>query len=104
MPSRSRASDRQLRLPLGNPGDETAPGAKGEDAPVEETDLLERMLDGENLRRALRQVRQNRGAPGIDGMTVKALVPHLKANWPALQASLIDGTYTPQPVRRVEIP
>ena len=80
MPSRGKASDRQLRLTLGNPGDETTSGAKGEDAPVQGADLLERALESENLRRALRQVRQNRGAPGIDGMTVKALVPHLKAN------------------------
>lgn len=80
------------------------PGVQGEDAPVEGADLLERVLESENLRRALHQVRQNRGAPGIDGMTVKALVPYLKANWPAIRASLIDGTYTPQPVRRVEIP
>ena len=58
----------------------------------------------ENLRRALRQVRRNRGAPGVDGMTVDGLVTHLKANWPAIRASLEDGTYEPQPVRRVEIP
>jgi RNA-directed DNA polymerase len=104
VPSRGNASDRQLRLPLGEPGDETASGAKGEDAPVEGADLLERMLESENLRRALRQVRQNRGAPGVDGMTVNALVRHLKAHWSAIRASLVDGTYTPQPVRRVEIP
>ncbi len=61
-------------------------------------------MERENLLRALRQVRRNGGAPGIDGMTVKALDPHLKANWPAIRASLLDGTYQPQPVRPVEIP
>ena len=65
---------------------------------------MERVLERENLQRALRQVRRNRGAPGIDGMTVDGLVAHLKAHWPAIRSSLVAGTYTPQPVRRVEIP
>jgi RNA-directed DNA polymerase len=65
---------------------------------------MARVLASENLRRALRQVRCNRGAPGIDGMTVDGLVAHLKAHWSAIRSSLVDGTYKPQPVRRVEIP
>ncbi|MBI2150649.1 MAG: group II intron reverse transcriptase/maturase, partial [Acidobacteria bacterium] len=65
---------------------------------------MERVLEKENLRRALRQVRRNRGAPGMDGMTVEGLVAHLKENWPAIRSSLVEGTYKPQPVRRVEIP
>jgi len=101
---RGRASDRQLELSLVNPGDETVVGAQGEDAPVAGTDLMERVLERENLRRALRQVRRNQGAPGIDGMTVDGLVAHLKRNWPAIRFSLLEGTYKPQPVRRVEIP
>jgi RNA-directed DNA polymerase len=84
--------------------DETEGGTRGEDAPVEGEDLMERVLGRENLRRALRQVRRNRGAPGIDGMTVDGLVAHLKTHWSAIRASLVDGTYAPQPVRRVEIP
>jgi RNA-directed DNA polymerase len=62
------------------------------------------MLEGENLRRALRQVRRNGGAPGIDGMTVDGLVAHLQKNWPSIRTRLVEGTYKPQPVRRVEIP
>ncbi len=65
---------------------------------------MERVLERENLLRALRQVRRNGGAPGIDGMTVDDLVAHVKAHWPAIRASLVDGTYKPQPVRRVKIP
>ena len=57
-----------------------------------------------NLKRALAQVKRNKGAPGIDGMTVEALGPYLKEHWPTLQAQLLAGTYKPQPVRRVEIP
>jgi hypothetical protein len=94
---RSRASVRQLTLPLGHEvhGGETAAGTRGEDAPVEGQDLLARVLDPENLRRALRQVRRNKGAPGIDGMSVDQLGPHLKTHWPTIRASLVDGTYTP---------
>ena len=71
---------------------------------MEGTDLMERVLEGENLRRAVRQVRRNRGAPGVDGMTVDGLVAHLTTHWPAIRASLVAGTYEPQPVRRVDIP
>jgi len=65
---------------------------------------MERLVEAKNLLAALRQVRRNRGAPGIDGMTVDDLVGHLQANWPAIRASLVAGTYRPQPVRRVAIP
>ena len=91
-------------LPLGRPGDETAAGTRGRDAPVKGTDLMERVLEKENLKKALRQVRRNRGAPGIDGMTVDSLVAHLKTHWPAIRSSLMEGTYKPSPVRRVNIP
>jgi RNA-directed DNA polymerase len=49
-------------------------------------------------------VKRNKGAPGIDGMTVVALGAHLKGHWPTIRAQLLDGSYEPQPVRRVEIP
>jgi RNA-directed DNA polymerase len=99
---RGSASVKQLTLPLGNPGDETASGARGEEAPVQEAQLLERVLEPDNLRRALRQVQRNKGAPGIDRMTVDAVGPYLKEHWP--KTSLLDETYAPQPVRRVAIP
>lgn len=100
------ASDRQKELPLGLGvhGGETATGARREDAPVEGTKLMEQVLELENLQRALDQVRRNRGAPGIDGMTVDALGEHLKKHWSDFRTSLVEGTYEPQPVRRVEIP
>jgi len=64
---------------------------------------MESIVERNNMRRALEQVRRNKGAPGTDGMTVDALVSHLKEHWPTIRAQL-DGTYQPQPVRRVEIP
>jgi len=66
--------------------------------------LMSEVLEPENLKRALAQVRRNKGAPGIDGMTVDDLGAHLKAHWPRLRAQLVGGNYCPKPVRRVEIP
>jgi group II intron reverse transcriptase/maturase len=65
---------------------------------------MERVLARANLQRALKQVRSNRGAPGIDGMSVDDLPGYLKEHWPEIRAQLIAGSYLPQPVRRVEIP
>jgi RNA-directed DNA polymerase len=102
--SGGKASVRPLELPLGEPGDEAVTGTRGEDAPVEGKDLLARVLAPQNLQRALQQVRRHQGAPGIDGMTVDDLEEHLKAHWPTIRASLVEGSYAPQPVRRTEIP
>jgi RNA-directed DNA polymerase len=65
---------------------------------------MEAVLERENLKTALAQVKRNKGAAGIDGMSVDALPAYLKEHWPTIRAQLLDGTYKPQPVRRVEIP
>jgi RNA-directed DNA polymerase len=49
-------------------------------------------------------VKRNKGAAGLDGMTFEDLTPYLKEHWPTIRAQLLNGTYKPQPVRRVEIP
>ena len=66
--------------------------------------LMEVVVDAANMRRALKQVRTNKGSPGIDGMTVQQLPAFLAVEWPRLKQELLEGTYRPQPVRRVEIP
>ena len=66
--------------------------------------MLTQVLDRANLQRALKQVRQNKSAPGIDGMRVDALPDYLRHHWPEIRAQLIAGQYRPRPVRRVEIP
>jgi len=66
--------------------------------------MLEQILSTENLNRAHKQVKRNKGAGGIDGMQVDELLPFLKENKNELVQSLRDGKYRPQPVRRVEIP
>jgi RNA-directed DNA polymerase len=97
-------------------------GAKGEalSAAVQETEAraaraevespaaggpsMEAIVERNNLRKALARVKANKGAAGIDGMTIEDLAPYLKEHWPTIRAQLLDGIYKPQPVRRVEIP
>jgi RNA-directed DNA polymerase len=66
--------------------------------------LMEQVCDPKNLLRAYRRVRSNKGKPGVDGMTVHELAGWLREHNAALTASLLDGTYQPQPVRGVQIP
>jgi RNA-directed DNA polymerase len=66
--------------------------------------LMEVVCMRENLRKALRQVRRNKGSCGIDGMTVDEMPNYLKEHWPDIRNQLLSGTYRPQPVKRVEIP
>jgi len=66
--------------------------------------LMEEVCERENLKQALKRVRANKGAPGVDGMTVQALPAYLREHWPTIRSMLLEGTYKPQPVRRVEIP
>lgn len=69
-----------------------------------EPDILGKILDKDNLNRAYKRVKANKGAPGVDGMTIEEVQTWLREN----QRDLIDrirrGKYTPSPVRRVEIP
>jgi len=81
-----------------------ASAAAEEHAPPEMSKLLEEVLRRENLIAALHRVQTNKGAPGVDGMTVEALAPFLKTNWPRIREELLSGSYTPAPVLRVEIP
>lgn len=67
-------------------------------------DLMERICDRDNLNRAYRKVKANKGAPGSDGMTVAELGAWLVLHKDELIASLLTGSYQPQPVRGVQIP
>src|SRR6266516_1593509 len=66
--------------------------------------IMEEVCERANLKEALRQVRSNKGSAGVDGMTVDQLGDYLKQHWPAIRDQLLNGTYEPKPVRRVEIP
>jgi RNA-directed DNA polymerase len=91
----------QVRLPL--EGDVFTSGTDP-NSPVARQQLMERMLERENMRHALRKVEQNKGASGVDGMKVEELRKYLVNHWPSIQEQLLSGEYYPQPVRGVEIP
>jgi len=82
-----------------------APMAKREtEDPAGSQRMMEEVCKRENQREALKRVRANQGSPGIDGMTVDALPEYLEQHWPAMREQLLNGTYEPKPVKRVEIP
>ena len=68
------------------------------------TELLEDVLASDNLARAWKRVKANKGAPGIDGMTIQDFPAHARTHWPAVREQIREGRYQPQAVRRVEIP
>ena len=69
-----------------------------------EPDLLGKILEKDNLNRAYKRVKANKGAPGVDGMTIEQVLPWLKEHGNELTDRIRRGKYTPSPVRRVEIP
>src|SRR5689334_7939644 len=78
--------------------------ARGENAGIEEGSLLEQVLNRANVLAAYKRVKANGGAAGVDGMTVDELMPFCQKNWTRIRQELLDGTYRPQPVRKVDIP
>lgn len=74
------------------------------DTDMSTDNLPEQILDKENLNQAFKKVKSNKGAGGIDGMSVDELLPYLKGNQKQLIRLMRDGKYRPNPVRRVEIP
>jgi RNA-directed DNA polymerase len=67
-------------------------------------DLMLQVVSDKNVIRALKKVKANKGAPGIDGMPVDELGKWLKVNWKELRTTLLEGSYQPQPIRGVDIP
>ncbi len=79
-------------------------GQDNESLAVTEQQLMEEMLDGENLMQALERVMDNKGAAGIDGMTVYELPAYLAVHLKTICQELLQGKYAPQAVKRVKIP
>jgi group II intron reverse transcriptase/maturase len=102
----------QLSLPWGGSGEAASEPGRAEPSPVpvrgdpgaSGSGLWGQVFSRENLTRALKRVEQNKGAPGIDGMTVAELRPYLKGGWSSIRAALDGGTYVPAPVRQKGIP
>jgi RNA-directed DNA polymerase len=74
------------------------------ESPVMISTLMESICDSDNIASAVRAVVRNKGAPGVDGITVRHLPGILEARWPEIENQLLEGRYQPQPVRRVQIP
>jgi RNA-directed DNA polymerase len=85
-------------------GTEATVAKRGTENPAKEQQLMEEVCERGNCKQALARVKANKGSAGADGMTVRQLPEYLKQHWPAIREQLLSGTYTPQPVKRVEIP
>jgi RNA-directed DNA polymerase len=85
-------------------GTEVLMAKRNAQSPTQTDSLMEEVCQRDNLWQALKRVQANKGAPGVDGMTVHKLPQHLKRHWPKIREQLLAGTYRPQPVKRVEIP
>ena len=91
--------------PTANGGGTEPPVARRRsESPASTEQLMEVICQRDNVLKAYKRVKANKGSPGVDGMTVDELGDHLKAHWPAIRDQLLEGTYRPQPVKRVEIP
>ena len=88
----------------GVPGAESVVAVAAPESPAATMQLMEEVCERENLVRAWQRVRENKGAPGVDGMTIDDAKSFLREHWPDIRSQLLAGTYQPQPVKRVEIP
>jgi len=75
----------------------------GKHGAPQERNMIEEILEPENLARAWKRVKANKGAPGIDGMTVADFPAFAREHWPRIASAIREGTYWPAPVRRVWI-
>ena len=113
MTGRRQTIQYSLALEPGDQGDTPVSGCQGAEpvmakpapeSPALSEPSMEEVCDRENLIRAWKRVRQNRGSPGADGMTIGGARGYLREHWPSIRSQLLEGTYQPQPVKRVEIP
>jgi len=109
--TRLQKSGEQLELPFDGAGEARATNGSGEVLRATRGDersgtgsLMERIVERTNLKAALGKVKQNKGGPGIDAMTVGELTEYLKREWERIREELLTGVYQPQPVRRQTIP
>jgi RNA-directed DNA polymerase len=88
----------------GGKGTEPPTAKRDPESPAKEERLMEEVCDRENLEIAWKRVCENKGSPGVDGLTIDDTADYLREHWPTLRDQLLGGTYQPQPVKRVEIP
>lgn len=90
--------------PPGEEGTETSRATQACRGPASTDFQMEEVCDPGNLKRALQRVCQNQGAPGVDGMSVQRLPAYLGEHWSQIRSQLLDGSYKPRAIKRVEIP
>jgi RNA-directed DNA polymerase len=111
--ARHQKSMKRIELPLEDRGEassversDEAPSTRHDDerSGLDHELVMERVIEGGNLRRALKRVQQNEGSPGVDGLTVEELPAYLREHWATIRERLLTGRYQPSVVKRVEIP
>jgi len=112
---RQKIQDTQMRLAFAEESRGEALGADGQgteprmvkrnpESPAGKERLMEEVCDRKNFEIAWKHVRRNKGSPGVDGMTIEETGDYLKEHWPTIREQLLGGTYSPKPVKRVNIP
>ena len=91
-------------LDLDLEGTELLVAKRDSESPASEERFMEEVCDRENCEIAWQRVRENKGSPGVDGMTIEQTPDYLRQHWPEIRDQLLRGTYKPKPVKRVEIP
>jgi RNA-directed DNA polymerase len=108
----SRRKSKQLELPLVQQGEAREHGRSGESMSAKHgkassgnhsPNLLEWIVSDDNIMKAVKKVKKNKGKPGVDGMTVEELGPHLRKHWKEVRSALLSGTYRPSAIRKAEI-
>ena len=94
----------ETRGKQGAPSDSSASLDMKVKSEIDTERLLERIISKLNIYEAYKRVKKNGGSHGIDGMTIEQLLPYLQKHYEDMANSLMEGTYRPKPVRRVEIP
>ena len=113
MTGRRQTIQYSLALEPGDQGETPVSGRQGAEpvmakpapeSPALSEPSMEEVCDRENLIRAWKRVRQNRGSPGADGMTIGGARGYLREHWPSIRSQLLKGTYQPQPVKGSKSP
>jgi RNA-directed DNA polymerase len=104
VPARVAEAGGAGRKPRTNRGGAELGAATSGQTKSEDHQLLERVVERSNLQLAYQRVVENKGAPGVDDVSVPQFKDWLKMHWPSVKAALLGGRYLPRPVRRVDIP
>jgi len=107
-PEAKMKESRESLVPLSNSADTDKAGREEFLLPYNQDGTyipkIESLINDSNIQVAIALVKRNKGAPGIDGITVQEIEEAMKTKWPKIKEEILEGKYRPQPVKRVEIP